>query len=316
MEMIQIGNTPLKASRIGYGCMRLSEDRSEAMDSVKAALDNGINFFDHADIYGGGDREAMFSHIWDEIPGLRENVIIQSKCGIRRAGEPDPKAPTRYDFSYAHILRSVEGSLKRLKTDYLDILLLHRPDVLMEPAEIARAFDELSQTGKVRHFGVSNHTGAQIELLSQWLEQPIVVNQLLVNVLSSQLLEIGINLTRRDMIRKIRGDGTLEYCWLNDVTIQAWSPLATGAVSGDLPDDAEDHVAETAALVTELAEAKDVSQEAIVIGWLLRHPVGIQPIIGTTTPSRISGSCGAVDVDLSREEWYRLFIAGRGETLP
>lgn len=316
MEMMGLGSTPLSVSRLAFGCMRLSDDRAEAMASVQAALDQGITFFDHADIYGQGAREAMFSHIWDVVPGLRERIVIQTKCGIRFAGDPTPEAPKRYDFSYEHIVRSVEGSLRRLKTDYVDVLLLHRPDVLMEPAEVARAFDELHQSGKVRYFGVSNHTGYQIELLQKWLKQPLVANQLLVNLLDAQLFEVGINLTRRDLLNKIRGDGTLETCWLNDVTIQAWSPLVTGALSGNLPDDAAPHVAGTAELVAELAQAKGVSREAIVIGWLLRHPVGIQPILGTTNPARIAACCQAVDVELSREEWYALFMAGRGDDLP
>ncbi len=316
MKMMRIGNTPLQASRIAFGCMRLSEERKEALASVKAALEQGITLFDHADVYARGAREEIFSAIWDEVPGLRDKIILQSKCGIRFAGDPDPNAPKRYDFSYEHIVRSVEGSLRRLKTDYLDILLLHRPDMLMEPAEVARAFNELHRAGKVRYFGVSNHTAAQIQLLQKWLAQPIVVNQLLVSLLESQFLEVGVNLTTRPLLLKIRGDGTLEYCWLNDITIQAWSPLSGGALSGNLPNQPEERVQQTAELVAALAEAKGVSREAIVIGWLLRHPSGIQPVIGTTNPARIRAACQAVDVELNREEWYRLFVAGRGGDIP
>ena len=316
MKKIRIGNTPLVVSRIAFGCMRLSDDPKEALNAVKVALDEGIDFFDHADIYGRGAREEVFSGIWREVPGLRDKIVVQSKCGIRFAGEPDAASPQRYDFSYEHILRAVEGSLKRLKTDYLDILLLHRPDYLMEPQEIAQAFDELYLAGKVRYFGVSNHTAAQIALLQQWVEQPLVVNQLLVSLLHSELFEVGINLTSRPLIKKIRGDGTLEECWMNNITIQAWSPLMGGAVTGNLPDNAEGHVVETAGLVADLAQAKGVSREAIVLAWLMRHPVGIQPIIGTTNLERIRACCQAVDVEISREEWYRLFVAGRGGGLP
>lgn len=271
---------------------------------------------DHADVYASGAQEEMFSAIWGEIPGLRQRIILQSKCGIRPAGDPDPSAPKRYDFSYGHILRAVEGSLRRLKTDYLDTLLLHRPDMLMEPEEVARAFDELHRAGKVRYFGVSNFSAAQFELLQRALNQPLVVNQLLVSVLESQLFDVGVNLSTRPLLNKIKGYGTLEYCWLNAITIQAWSPLAGGQVTGKLSNEPEERVARTAEIVAELAKAKGVQPEAIIIAWLLRHPAGIQPIIGTMNPSRIRAACQADDVRLSREEWYRLFVAGRGGDIP
>jgi predicted oxidoreductase len=165
MKQMTLGSTDVQVSNIALGCMRLSDDRETAMATVQAALDQGINFFDHADIYGGGKREATFSALWERSPHLREQIFVQSKCGIRFAGQPDPEDPARYDFSYDHIVEAVEGSLKRLKTDYLDVLLLHRPDALVAPEEVARAFDELHQAGKVRWFGVSNHTAGQIQLL-------------------------------------------------------------------------------------------------------------------------------------------------------
>ena len=316
MEMMQLGKTSLKVSRIALGCMRLSENKADAMASIKTALDEGITLFDHADIYGRGAREAMFSNIWDEVPGLRNRIVLQSKCGIRSAGDPDPNSPHRYDFSYEHIVRSVEGSLRRLKTDYLDTLLLHRPDLLMEPGEVARAFDDLRRAGKVRFFGVSNHTSHQIALLQRALDQPLAANQLLLGLLHSELLELGVRLSSRPVARNLRGDGTLEHCWLNGITIQAWSPLSSGAVTGNLPADPEPHVAETAGVVAEMAAAHGVSKEAIALGWLLRHPAGIQPIIGTMNPARIRACCEATRVQMSREEWYRLFIASRGADIP
>ena len=316
MKMMRLGNTDLQVSRIALGCMRLSDDPATAMASVRAALDQGITMFDHADIYGRGARETMFSGIWSQIPGLREKIVIQSKCGICSAGSPKPTSPTRYDFSREHILRSVEKSLKRLKTDHLDVLLLHRPDLLVAPAEVASAFDELHSSGKVRYFGVSNHTGAQIALLQRTVRQPIVANQLLVSVVDSELLEVGIGLSRRPVLRRIRGDGTLEFCQMSDITIQAWGPMAGGAVSGNLPAEPDDRISATARLVAELADAKGISREAIVIAFLLRHPAGIQPIIGTTNPVRIAGACQATEIDLTHEEWYRLFVAGRGEGMP
>jgi len=316
MKTMTLGRTPLQVSRIALGCMRMRGTASEAVATIQAALEQGINMFDHADIYNRGRSEELFSAIWKEMPGLRSQIVLQSKCGIRFGGDPDPGSPQRYDFSYEHIVRSVEGSLKRLQTDYLDVLLLHRPDALVEPEEVARAFDELQRAGKVRYFGVSNHTAAQIQLLASCVQQPLVVNQLLLNPLDSELLEVGVSLTRRPLPHRVRGDGTLEYCWMNGITIQAWGPLVGGALSGNLPADAESRIVEAAQVVAELAAARGVSREAIVIGWLLRHPAGIQPVIGTTNPARIRAACQAVDITLSHEEWYRIFVAGRGSELP
>jgi predicted oxidoreductase len=316
MKQMKLGTSPLQVSRIALGCMRLSDDRSQAVATIRAALDQGINFYDHADIYGRGQREQTFSAMWEEVAGLRERVILQSKCGIRPAGDPDASAPTRYDFSYEHIMRSVEGSLRRLKTDHLDVLLLHRPDALVEPEEVARAFDELHHAGKVRFFGVSNHTAAQIQLLQAHVKQPLVANQIELNVIHAQLINDGIVFNRDDLGVMSRGVGTLEFCRAQGITIQAWSPLATGAVSGKPVAHPEARIERTAALVARLAEEKGVSKEAILIAWLLRHPAHIQPIIGTTNPARIAAACQADDVELSREEWYSLFEAGRGGRLP
>lgn len=316
MKTQQIGTSPLIGSRIALGCMRLSENRKEAMTSVRTALECGINFFDHADIYGRGKREETFSEIWSEIPGLRDKIIVQSKCGIRFAGDTGPNAPQRFDFSYEHIIESVEASLRRLKTDYLDVLLLHRPDPLVEPEEVARAFSKLHVAGKVRFFGVSNHTPAQMELLRRYVDQPLVANQLQISLLHSNLLDEGIQANQDNPSNPIRGEGIMEYCRLHDITIQAWSPLAAGIAAGKVVEKQDERTAQLAALVAEMAEEKNVSREAIVIAWLLRHPAHIQPIIGTMNPERIKGCCQADDLELSREEWYRLFIAGRGYRLP
>lgn len=313
MKSYRIPNTPLEVSRIAFGCMRLSENVSEALASIQAALEAGINFFDHADIYGQGRREEVFSAIWREIPGLRERVVLQSKCGIRHAGEPDGRAPKRYDFSRAHIVAAVEGSLRRLRTDHLDILLLHRPDALVEPEEVARAFDDLQMSGKVRFFGVSNHTAAQIQLLQRWVKQTLVINQVEFSLLHTHLLDEGIIFNRSDWPQPLRNEGTLEFCRLHEITLQAWSPLARGALSRAVQDE---RVARTARLVESLAAEKGVSAEAILIAWILRHPAQIQPIIGTVNPARIRAACQADAVELTREEWYNLFIAGRGAELP
>ena len=320
MERIKLGTSELEVSRIGLGCMRLSNDPARAVASIRAALDQGIDFYDHADIYGRGACEEVFAHIWGEVPSLRERIVLQSKCGIRFAGDPGPEAPKRFDFSYEHIVRSVEGSLQRLQTESLDVLLLHRPDALVEPEEVARAFDDLHRAGKVRYFGVSNHTAAQIQLLQTCLEQPLVANQVELNIVHTQLLDDGILFNRDDGGVISRSEGTVEFCRMQGITLQAWGPLARGELSGkplsDVDGGQRARIGRTAALVAEMAEKKGVSQEAIVVAWLLRHPAQIQPIIGTTNPGRIAGCCQADSATLSREEWYSLFIAGRGGELP
>ncbi len=316
MKTMKLGNSPLEVSRIALGCMRLSDERSQAMATVRAALEQGINFFDHADVYGRGSREQVFSAIWEGRPGLRDQILLQSKCGICPAGDSGARAPTRYDFSYEHIVQSVEGSLRRLKTDHLDVLLLHRPDTLVEPEEVTRAFDELHQTGKVRFFGVSNHTAAQIQLLQTRVKQPLIANQLELSVLHSQLISDGILFNRDDLGVMSRSEGALEFCRIHNITIQAWSPLARGVLSDNAAANPDARMTQTAALVAQLAAEKGASREAILIAWLLRHPARIQPIIGTTNPERIAAACQADKVELSREEWYSLFEAGRGGRVP
>ncbi len=315
MKTLRLGSTSLEVSRIALGCMRISRERSEAIASIRAALDQGINFFDHADVYGRGQCEESFSAIWAEAPGLRGRIFLQSKCGIRPAGDPIPGASKRYDFSEAHILEAVEGSLRRLKTDYLDVLLLHRPDALVEPEEVARAFDKLHAQGKVRYFGVSNHTAAQIQLLQRWVRQPLVANQLQLSLVHTQLLDEGMDMNR-DVSAANRSEGTLEFCRLHDITIQAWSPLAAGLLGGRAPSQPDPRLAGAAAKVAEMAAAKGVSAEAVLIAWLLRHPARIQPIIGTMNPQRIAAARQADGIELSREEWYALYVAGRGRDIP
>lgn len=325
MQTQSLGVSDLAVTRIAYGCMPLGgkwdesplqpETVKEAVVSIRAALDQGINFFDHADIYCRGKSEEAFSAIWQEVPGLRDKIYIQSKCGIRFAGDSRPDAPHRFDFSYEHIVRSVEGSLRRLRTDYLDVLLLHRPDPLVEPEEVARAFDDLHRAGKVRWFGVSNHTAAQLELLRAYLNQPIVTNQVELNILHTQLLDEGV-VFNQDNPRLTRNEGTIEYCRLHNITLQSWASMAWGLLSGRQPKEPSERISKTAALVAEMAREKDVAPEAIVIAWILRHPARIQAVIGTTRPERIAASAQADSVKLDREEWYRLYIAGRGEGMP
>ena len=326
MKKLLVKNTSLEVSRIGFGCMGIGGDwtrqpptqetKISALETIECALDNGINFFDHADIYCRGKSEEVFSQVWSKRSSLREKVILQSKCGIRFSNDPVEGHPARYDFSYDFIVKSVEGILKRLQTDYLDLLLLHRPDPLVEPEEVSKAFDLLHQAGMVRFFGVSNHTAAQIEFLKKFSNQPLVVNQLEFNLLHLHLIDEGIVANQDGPLWPVRGNGTLEYCRLNDITVQAWAPLAQGRISGRVSAPVVQRDVETASVVQALAKKKNVSPEAILLAWILRHPAQIQPIIGTTNPARVVASCEADQVELTREEWYTLFTAGRGAKVP
>ncbi|MFO7584183.1 MAG: aldo/keto reductase [Anaerolineales bacterium] len=319
MKTQRLGKSDLEVSRIGYGAMYIggSWDDAPLTDSAReqaarilhTAFEAGINFFDHADIYCKGKSEEAFAQVWKNSPNLRQKIYLQSKCGIRLG------PPHRFDFSYEHINASVEGILKRLETDYLDVLLLHRPDPLVEPEEVARAFDELHRAGKVRWFGVSNQTAAQMELLQSYLTQPIVTNQVQFSLIHTHLLDEGI-VFNQDNPRITRNAGAIEYCRLHNITLQAWGPLGQGRIKSN-PDPKESaHVHKTIALLEELAAQKGVRPETILIAWILRHPALIQPLPGTTNPERLLACCEAENLHLSREEWYSLFLTGRGEPLP
>lgn len=286
----------------------------EAEAALDAALEVGINFFDHADIYTRGKAETVFGRVLKGRPGLREHVFLQTKCGIR-FGE-GPRVPARYDFSACHILASVEGSLARLGVEYLDVLLLHRPDPLVEGEEVAEAFHRLNADGKVRHFGVSNMSEGQIRYLQAWLDVPVIVNQLEMGLTRIGFLETGVHVNQSAAQANTFPDGTLEYCRLENIQLQAWSPLAKGYLSGRSLDDAPESVRATAALVAEMAAERGVSREAVVIAWLLAHPAGIQPVIGTKTPERIRACAEALGLNLSREDWYALYVTARGRPLP
>lgn len=324
MKTYHFAQTDLVVSRIGFGCMNLGgswddapitpEVKERAFAAIHAALDAGINFFDHADIYTRGKSELVFGAFLAENTGLRERLVIQSKCGIRFAGQPNASDPQRYDFSYEHIVHSAEEVLRRLKTDYLDLFLLHRPDPLMEPEEVARAFDALHAAGKVRHFGVSNHTSSQIELLKTHVKQPLVVNQVQLSLAHAHLIAEGVWFNRNDGTSGL-ASGTLDYCQANKIQIQAWAPLAGGSLF-----DADAHTEPakklTATLIQELAEHHKTSPEAIALAWLLRHPAQVLPIIGTLNPARIRASAQADTLQMSREAWYRLFVVSQGVALP
>ncbi|HEV7270054.1 aldo/keto reductase [Pseudoxanthomonas sp.] len=313
----------LTVSRIACGCMQLSrawdatpvtaDERRHAQRLVETALANGITLFDHADIYARGKSEQVFGDVLRASPGLRGGMVLQSKCGIRFADDP-PGAPGRYDFSHAHVVGSVEGSLTRLGVDHLDVLLLHRPDALAEPEEVARAFDDLHAAGKVRHFGVSNHTPGQIELLRRYVRQPLVANQVELSLLHHPLIDDGVVANTTGHVYASVA-GTLDYCRLHDIRVQAWSPLAGGRLA-TTSEFADPLIRETSRLLRHLAEEKGVTPEAIQLAWLLRHPAGIQPIVGTTDPVRLVACCAADGITLSREEWYALFTAARGDRVP
>lgn len=324
MKKYLITNTNLEVSKLAYGCMGIGgswdtapltkEVTSKAIASVSIALENGITFFDHADIYAKGKSEFVFGEVLKEMNGIRENIVIQSKCGIRPKGSPNPNSPGRYDFSYEHIINSVESSLNRLGIEQLDILLLHRPDPLMEPEEVAKAFDELHLNGKVQYFGVSNFNHGQMALLQKSLDHPIVVNQIEISLLHNHVINDGI-LVNQTSGQYAASTGILDYCRLSNVQVQAWSPIALGKIFNP-PIDADENVINLAKQLSVYAEEKRTSKEAIALAWLMKHPIGIQPVIGTTNPERIANSCKADEIILSREEWYTLFTIARGNPIP
>lgn len=324
MQTCRIPQTDLEVSRIAYGCMHLSRawndeditaaEISAATRAISTAVELDITLFDHADIYARGKSERLFGEVLRRTPDLRDRIVLQSKCGIRFAGDPDANSPGRYDFSREHLLRSVEGSLSRLNTGYLDLLLLHRPDPLAEPEEVASAFDELQRSGKVRHFGVSNHSAAQISLLRKYVDQPLVANQIELSLLHHYPVSEGILVNLPGGV-PARAAGTLDYCREHGILVQAWAPLAGGKFSASL-DGMDEPMRSAAALVQRMAREKGVSAEAILTAWLLRHPAGIQPIVGTTDPARLTAVCAADGLQLTREEWYALLSAMRGQAVP
>lgn len=305
MKQISLGNGTFKAPQIGLGCMRITGlgTRQAVRELIDTAMDQGINFFDHADIYAKGEAERLFGEAI--APALREKMIIQTKCAIRPS--------ICYDFSKEHILASVEGSLKRLNTDYIDLLLLHRPDTLMEPEEVAEAFAVLKQQGKVRHFGVSNQNSGQIELLNHYCGNQIIVNQLQLSVAHCGIIDAGLNVNVHNDAGINRDGGILEYCRLKGVTIQAWSPFQYGVFEGVFLGSEKFH--ELNRMMDELAEKYQVTNNAIAVAWILRHPAKIQTIVGSTNKQRIRDIAQASDVILTREEWYALYMAA-GKQLP
>ena len=305
MKKINIGKGVIEASEISLGCMRIAQlSSNDAERLIKTALDRGIDFFEHADIYGDGKAEEVFANAIRMNSNIREKIFIQTKCGIRNG---------YYDFSKEHILSSVNGSLKRLKTDYVDVLLLHRPDSLMEKEEVADAFDSLETGGKVKHFGVSNFNPMQFELLSKYVNQRLIINQLQLSITNTGMIDSGINVNTKFDGAIDRDGSVLEYCRLKDITIQAWSPFLFGFFEGVFLDN--EKFPELNKKINDLAEIKGVPNTSIVIAWILRHPAKIQPIVGTTNFERLKDICKASHITLTRQEWYDIYKAA-GNKLP
>ena len=305
MQYFKLGKNYV--SRVIQGCMRIGGKSDKEIDEiVNTAYENGINFFDHADIYGRGVCEENFGKYLNRNPSFREKIFIQTKCGI--------KPGISFDFSYDHIITSVENSLKRLNTDHIDYLLLHRPDTLMEPEEVAKAFEKLLNDGNVMHFGVSNQHPLQMELLKKYLgDIPLVANQLQLSVANCPMIDFGFNVNMTNDFSSSRDNGILEYCRLKDITIQPWSPFQYGFMEGTFINN--DLFKDLNIKLEEIGAKYGITPTGLAIAWLLRHPAKMQPVIGTTTPARIKEVCHASDVIITHDEWYDLYKSA-GKRLP
>lgn len=311
MRTMRLGRTELHVPVVAVGCMRLKDIEQKAVETlIDAALLAGANFFDHADVYGQGRCESLFAGAIASLGVKRENIIIQSKCGIVRG---ENGAGRMFDFSKRHILEAVDGSLVRLGTDYLDTLLLHRPDALVEPEEVAEAFHLLRKKGKVRHFGVSNHTPGQIRLLQKHLDMPLAANQVQFGIGHQSMVLFGLHMNMLEDAAINRDGETLDFCRCENITIQPWSPLQYGFFEGVFLDDAKFPALN--AELDKLAAKYGVSPLTISMAWILRHPARMQPVTGTTNPGRLLDCLKAANVMLTREEWYAVYQAA-GHTLP
>ncbi|SDX87750.1 Predicted oxidoreductase [Salimicrobium album] len=303
VKRMNLGTSDLSVPEIGLGCMRMAGmTKNDARAMIDKSMELGIDFFDHADIYGKGEAEKAFASAIE--PSLREKMILQSKCGIRDGF---------FDFSKEHIISSVEGSLKRLNTEYLDVLLLHRPDALMEPEEVAEAFTKLENDGKVRHFGVSNHNPMQTELLQETVDQELIVNQVQLSLMQTVMIDHGLNVNMENSSAVNRDGEIIEYSRLNNISLQAWSPFQHGMIEGAFVGNSD--FPEINEKLQQVASRYGVTDSAIAIAWILRHPAGIQPIVGTMNKQRLEDIAKASEVKLTKEEWYELYRAA-GNDLP
>lgn len=325
MSVLPLVQRGIQTSRLVLGCMSFgktwsddpitNENMRDAEAALEAALAIGIRMFDHANIYTRGKAETIFGRLLKQRPDLREQIIVQTKCGIRFA---DGDVPNRFDFSKEHILEAVDASLKRLDSDYIDILLLHRPDPLMEPEEIAEAFTKLKSSGKVRHFGVSNMNVGQIRFLQRSLSEPLIVNQLELSLSHLHWLDQTVHVNQNAGAAVNFGEGLLEFSQTEGIQLQSWGPLSRGRFTGRPVDNEPENVQKTAALVQKMAQEKGTTPEAIVLGWLMKHPAKIQPVIGSINPERIAACQDAENQaqQMSREEWYTLYVSARGKPMP
>ncbi len=314
MQTIQLGVSSLNSSRLAYGCWRVAgswdpaevtpESRAAGVKAIQAAYEAGYTLFDNADIYCAGEAERIFGETLKQVSGMRERVVIATKCGIRPGGSPRSDSPGRYDFSAAHILSACEQSLQRLKIETIDLLMLHRPDYLADPQEIAGAFSQLKAAGKVRYFGVSNFRPSLVTALQVACPMPLIVHQ------------VEISLAKLDAFT----DGTLDQCLIEQITPMAWSPLAAGLLgvgaSKLLPSQKTYRPEAFLPALDAVAKAHGATRTTVALAWLLKHPSKIQPIIGSIKPDRIREAAKADQLELTREEWYQLLIAARGEPMP
>lgn len=306
MKKVNLGTTGLKVPAVAMGCMRMGEiEENKAVKMLEKSIECGVNFFDHADIYEGGKSEEIFANALKKTDIQREDIFLQSKCAIVPG--------VMYDFSKEYIIKSVEGSLRRLQTEYLDALLLHRPDILMEPEEVAEAFDLLEAQGKVRYFGVSNHNPMQMELLKKCVKQPLVVNQLQFSIAHTGMINSGteVNMLTNGAVN--RDGSVLDYCRLKDITIQAWSPFQYGMFEGVFL--GNEKFPALNKKVDEIAEKYGVTNTTIAVAWILRHPANMQVLSGTMNVKRFEDICKATEINLTRQEWYEIYCAA-GNILP
>ncbi|WP_263120538.1 aldo/keto reductase [Cellulomonas sp. RIT-PI-Y] len=312
MKTVTLAGTDIVAPNVVLGLMRIADKSDDQIqDLVRTARDNGVDFVDHAAIYGTEMHqcEARFAEAMQLTSSQRAELTIQTKCGIV------PDGPY-FDYSYEEITSSVDASLRALRTDYIDVLLLHRPDALVEPDEVARAFDQLSASGKVRAFGVSNHTPRQIDLLRTSVTQPIVANQLQLSLTQASIIAQGVasNMPGQDQSITSDGGGILDYCRLHDITVQAWSPFQKKFFDGVFLGD-RDTYPELNDVLDRLAAKYDLTPTGVAVAWITRHPAQMQVVLGTTTPSRVADAAAGSDVPLTRAEWYELFRAA-GHLVP
>lgn len=314
MDTVMLGRSSLRSSRLAYGCWRLAgswnpaevtnEGKQAGQRAVMAAYESGYTLFDTANIYTRGVAESILGSVLKQVSGMRERILIATKGGIRPPGDPAPECPARYDFSREHLIAACEESLKRLGIETIDLYMLHRPDYLAEPDEISAAFAQLRDSGKVRYFGISNFRPSLVTALQSRWRQPLVVNQVEISLAWLERFE----------------DGTLDQCLAESITPMAWSPLAAGIVGGGARQPSPSHqkysVAKLLPVLDEIANARGTHRATIALAWLLKHPAKIVPIVGSLTPARIRDAVKAMDVQLSREEWYRLFVAARDMPLP